>query len=496
VESVRPLPWSSRRRRLDSGLLEDERVPDGSASTGPASGAEPPARYGEGQLVAGNYRLRRLLGQGGMGDVWLAHNETLDIEVALKLIRASSGAEDAEDRLLQEARAAAKLGNPAIVRVFDFGRTERGDPFIVMERLEGEDLATALRRRGRIAPTAAVRTMLPIAHALSAAHAKGIVHRDLKPENVFLAKVEGERLQPKVVDFGIAKVERLVSTRLTQDGALLGSPTYMSPEQARGDEVDYRADVWSFCVVLYEMITGKQPFDAKNDQAVWHAIVSSEPPPLTDFGVGDTRLSSIIATGFHKNRDQRWASMRQLGEALARWLLAEGVTDDIAGASLESTWGAPSGEADVLGTLPPLAGSLPPGARRDEATQRRKGEQQQRARHILSVAAALGMVGFVAGIAIGRHGRTANDAPLTSASAVSRASAGGPVPLVAPSAAPAPSVPGGRVPVETLDQIPVDEARGTPSAATPPPAKHVGPSQVRRPARKPGKRGALKDPFQ
>ena len=165
-------------------------------------------RYREGDVVAGKYQLGRHLGEGGMGDVWLAHNETLDIDVALKLIRGELATAEMAERLLHEARAAARLGHPAIVRVNDFGKTDRGDPFIVMELLQGEDLGAALSSRGRLNAVTAVRTLLPIAHALMVAHNKGIVHRDLKPENVFLAKSDDGKLQPKLVDFGVAKLER------------------------------------------------------------------------------------------------------------------------------------------------------------------------------------------------------------------------------------------------------------------------------------------------
>ncbi|HEU5075646.1 MAG TPA: serine/threonine-protein kinase, partial [Polyangiaceae bacterium] len=162
-----------------------------------------PVRHESGDIIAGKYRLVSLLGEGGMGAVWRARNMDLDVEVALKLIRAEATLSEATDRLLREAQAAAKLIDAGIVRVFDFGRSEQGNPFIVMELLEGEDLAAAIQRRGRLSPKRAVRVLLPVVRALSVAHQNGIVHRDLKPENVFLSKTSNG-LQPKVVDFGIA----------------------------------------------------------------------------------------------------------------------------------------------------------------------------------------------------------------------------------------------------------------------------------------------------
>jgi serine/threonine-protein kinase len=162
--------------------------------------------YAPGEVIAGKYELVRQLGQGGMGSVWFAKNLDLESEVALKLIRAEVEAEEADERLVKEARAAARLGHRAIVRVFDFGRTSQGDPFIVMELLSGETLAEAIAARGRIGAVKAVQTLLPIADALAAAHERGIVHRDLKPENIFLSR-ETRKTQPKIVDFGIAKVD-------------------------------------------------------------------------------------------------------------------------------------------------------------------------------------------------------------------------------------------------------------------------------------------------
>ena len=250
--------------------------------------------YAPGNTIAGKYELESVLGEGGMGAVWRARNVALELPVALKLIRSSSNRENLQNRLLQEARAAAKLGHPAIVRVFDVGKTEHGDPFIVMELLQGESLGSVIATSGRIAATRAVQLLLPIADALSMAHAKRIVHRDLKPDNVFICKGDGQ-IQPKLVDFGIAKLDKGEGTFTTQAGAVLGSPEYMSPEQARGeDDLDLRTDVWSFCVVLYEALTGQLPFKAANYHALLLMIVESTPPNIQSLAAGDAELSAII----------------------------------------------------------------------------------------------------------------------------------------------------------------------------------------------------------
>ena len=311
--------------------------------------------------MAEKYRLIRKVGEGGMGTVWVAHNEALDVPVAIKFIRAGEDANRHVSRLTQEARAAAKIGHPAILRVFDFGKTDAGDPFIVMELLHGEDLAAALDRRGSLNERRAVQILLPILHALVSAHAKGIVHRDLKPDNIFLAETDAGRIQPKLVDFGVAKLNLRGFERLTQSGAVLGSPAYMSPEQARGRDVDAATDVWGACVVLYEMVTGSLPFEGDNYNALLWSILNDEPTPTSTQAGGDPRLWRIIQRGLAKDPRARHGSMFELGRELAAWLVANGVFVDVTGASLQSTW-LQRGDSgfDFLGSLPPSV-EAPPG---------------------------------------------------------------------------------------------------------------------------------------
>lgn len=310
-----------------------------------------------GDRIGGKYTLVERLGEGGMGTVWRARNELLDVDVALKVLRTDDGDTSdgtlLSDRLLQEARAAARLGHPSIARVFDYGTTERNNPYIVMELLKGEDLAEALSRRGRINNTKAVSTLMPIAHALAAAHAQGIVHRDLKPENVFLSRLEDGRVLPKLVDFGIAKIDREHNERLTQTGTMLGSPIYMSPEQARGDDVDHRADIWAFCVVLYELVTGRTPFEGRNYNALLYSIISEEPRTMAAKADGDEELWQILRRGFEKDREHRWQSIDDLGRALAQWLIGRGVQEDITGASLIAQWFRTMPAGDALTSMLP-----------------------------------------------------------------------------------------------------------------------------------------------
>ena len=298
----------------------------------------PLVTYAEGDLVAGKYRLVRQAGEGGMGEVWVADNLNLETPVAIKLIRAGAEHGRAAECLLREARAAAQLRHPAIVKVFDFGLTEQRVPYIVMELLDGESLRVMLAREGRMSAARTLQIMLPIADALAAAHDRGIVHRDLKPENIFLATDDSGRMQPKVVDFGVAKVMAQGDAMETGVNSV-GTPEYMSPEQAMGlHEVDARTDVWAFCVVLYELLIDAFLFAGQTSDDVIDAVVQDEAPSLVHLVGLDEGLWKIIERGLKKDRADRWSSMRDLGSELAQWLLEQGVVEDASGSSIRKTW--------------------------------------------------------------------------------------------------------------------------------------------------------------
>ena len=328
---------------------------------GVEEGSPESSAYAEGDVI-GKYVLTRRLGQGGMGEVWVAHNRALDSDVAVKFISPVAEGEDARrtlsERLLREARATAKLDHPSIVKVFDFGQTKVGDPMIVMELLEGQDLGELLQQKEQLSPTRAVRILLPIAHALALAHEKEIVHRDLKPENIFLAKSKDGRVQPKILDFGIAKAPDKKSHRLTQEGSLLGSPEYMSPEQAYGDDASFPTDIWAFTVVLYEAVTGERPFVGKNYNTLLRAVTHNEPRPVSGFEGAD-ELWNIMKRGLEKNAAERWESMREMGLRLALWLQQQGARDDVTGQSLDVAWLEPAGLAQGFSSLVPPPPSGP-----------------------------------------------------------------------------------------------------------------------------------------
>jgi len=298
--------------------------------------------YAPGDVIIDKYRLLQLLGEGGMGSVWVAENTALKANVALKLIRADVAEASANDRFLSEARLAARLQHPAIVRVFDFGKTQNDEPFIVMELLEGETLGQRLTRLGSIDPVELCQTLLPIIDALHSAHGHGVIHRDLKPDNVFISKGESGGIQPKLLDFGIAKLRgesAFHTTKLTQAGTLIGSPDYMSPEQARGEtDLDPRSDVWALCVLAYECLVGKPPFHGDNYNALLWSIIHDEPVPITVFQAGDSELWRLLKTGFAKDRTGRWDSARKFGEALALWLENHGIVEDVCNRSLHASW--------------------------------------------------------------------------------------------------------------------------------------------------------------
>ncbi|MET0388788.1 MAG: protein kinase [Polyangiales bacterium] len=240
-----------------------------------------------GRTLGGQYRIESLLGRGGMGCVYRGVQLSVNRAVAIKLITGTlPHPPEWVARFRREAEATARLSHPNSVRLFDFGVTEAEELYMVMELLEGQDLGCHLREHGPLSPLAALQITRQVLSALAEAHSLGVVHRDVKPDNVFLARVHGGDLVAKVMDFGIAGIERSSSRgRLTGAGLVVGTPAYMSPEQAQGHAFDGRTDLYSVGVMLFELLTGHQPFEPNTAVSVLVAHVTQPPKRLSDFGV-------------------------------------------------------------------------------------------------------------------------------------------------------------------------------------------------------------------
>jgi eukaryotic-like serine/threonine-protein kinase len=271
-----------------------------------------------GELVAGKYRLVRAIGEGGMGVVFEAVHERLDQRVAVKMLLPKVlDNPDVVVRFAREARAAGRLRSRNAARVIDVETTDGAVPFLVMEFLEGHDLATELERRGPLPIDEAVGYLLQACNAMLEAHSSGIVHRDLKPSNLFLAQDGNERLV-KVLDFGISKLTFEPDSKLTATQTTIGTPAYMSPEQVRSSkDVDERTDVWSLGVILYESLTGKLPFEG-SPTAVAAAIVADTPERMTALRPDvPPDLEAAVAKTLAKKPADRFPDVRALALALA-----------------------------------------------------------------------------------------------------------------------------------------------------------------------------------
>ncbi|RYZ07130.1 MAG: serine/threonine protein kinase [Myxococcales bacterium] len=281
----------------------------------------PVAPLKAGDVLAGKYRIERVLGAGGMGVVVAARHLDLDEMVAVKFLhQAPLGDGEAAARFLREARAAVKIRSEHVARVIDVGRFDHGAPYIVMEYLQVEDLA-ALVQSGPLEQEDAVDYVLQACDAMVEAHSIGIVHRDLKPANLFLTRRPDASALIKVLDFGISKFEPTGAPEaaITKTSAVIGSPYYMSPEQLRSaKEVDERTDVWSLGVILFELLAGQPPFQGESLPALLTAIVMAEPAPLRRLRPSVTPgLEAVVLRALQKDRDARYLSVGELAGALA-----------------------------------------------------------------------------------------------------------------------------------------------------------------------------------
>ncbi len=272
-----------------------------------------------GDILLGKYRVEHVLGRGGMGLVLAVRHIELGQLFALKvLLPAAQASASAVERFVREARAAARLKSEHVAKVVDVGRLEDGAPYMVMEYLEGSDLAAVLRSRGALPLAEAIEYLLPACEAIAEAHAAGIVHRDIKPANLFLARRANGSASVKVLDFGISKHSEADSIELTQTGAMLGSPLYMAPEQIRSTRaVDARGDIWSMGVVLYKLVTGVTPFRRTAAHELLVSVLEDEPTPPSSVRPGlPPELDAIILRALQKKPELRFQSIDELAAAL------------------------------------------------------------------------------------------------------------------------------------------------------------------------------------
>jgi serine/threonine-protein kinase len=281
------------------------------------------------EILGGQFRLVQKIGTGGMGSVYRATPSSGGADVAIKILHPKlAGRTDLTTRFRREARATSTLTHPNTVKVYEYGELpDDGSLYIVMEYLEGRNLNRAVKREGPLPVERAIPILIQVCGALQEAHEKGIIHRDMKPENIFLSKRGEQTEYPKVLDFGLAKLHenqmRPGSIQLTQEGMVFGTPEFMSPEQAQGQTLDARSDIYSLAIILYEALTGKLPFDARTPMEYIQKHVVAPPIPLDERAPERNfpkELSFVINKALAKNPDDRYPNAIEFARALSLFI--------------------------------------------------------------------------------------------------------------------------------------------------------------------------------
>jgi serine/threonine protein kinase len=344
-------------------------------------------------LLDGQFQILQKIGSGGMGSVYKAAQPAMNRMVAVKILHPKlTNRKDLVSRFRREARAMSHLTHPNTVKVLLYGDLEDGSLYIVMEYLEGKNLNQVVRKEGPLPIERAIPVLIQVCGALQEAHLQGIIHRDLKPENIFLSTNGGLKDYPKVLDFGLAKVTerelRPGSVMLTQEGMVFGTPEFMSPEQAQGKPLDPRSDIYSLAVILYEVLTGKLPFDARTPMEYIQMHVTKPPIPLDERVAGKRfprGLTDVLNKALEKNPDDRYASAADFAHALKPFagLQGKGFTammpKGTAEAVINSLEMAPAAPAPPPADPPsaPVAASPSPTAARAAPISQRGKEQPQ-----------------------------------------------------------------------------------------------------------------------
>ena len=279
-----------------------------------------------GELIEGKYRITRLIGEGGMGAVYLGENIRISRRVAIKVLHAGLTEDrDVTQRFEREAQAAGRIGNDHILEVLDLGTLPNGEHYIVMEYLDGEPLTTRIKARGRVPALELAQLMRQVLVGLAAAHRAGITHRDLKPDNIFILREKaGKPDFCKIIDFGISKFSSLNNDgmRMTRTGMMMGTPYYMSPEQASGRiEADHRADLYAIGVIMFEAATGQVPFDATTfNQLLFKIVLDDVPRPEVLQPDLDPAFASLISKAMARDVNQRFQTAEDFIRAIDAWL--------------------------------------------------------------------------------------------------------------------------------------------------------------------------------
>jgi serine/threonine protein kinase len=281
-----------------------------------------------GEIIDGKYRIVGMVGEGGMGAVYEGENTRIKRRVAIKVLHAGVAEKvDVVQRFEREAQAAGRIGNEHIVEVLDLGNLPSGERFMVMEFLIGDDLTTRIKKRKRLTPDECVPILHQVLEGLGAAHAASIIHRDLKPDNIFILDSKAGRSDfVKILDFGVSKFSALDNEMsMTRTGAVMGTPYYMSPEQAKGGKVDNRSDLYAIGVVLYQMVTGRVPFNASSFNELLFKIALESPEPIETI-VPDcpTSFTALVNKAMSRDPAQRFQSAKEFQEAIAKWQMTMG----------------------------------------------------------------------------------------------------------------------------------------------------------------------------